>query len=127
MPKRLPAVLRAETISGQRDFPEALRGLELLGPILSAARALSGLHVDDIARLAMLGPATVRRAEASKTTLTPGNLDRLVRAYADLGVSFVLDEHGRRGVIIEASDWLKPQSGSPATGQDSTSTSNRSP
>lgn len=81
---------------------KALAGLPAIGRLLMAARSLSGLHVNEIAARSMLGPATIRRAEASRTTLTPANLDRLIRAYAEMGVCFFVDTNDRRGVTISA-------------------------
>jgi transcriptional regulator with XRE-family HTH domain len=83
------------------ESTKALAGQTAIAPLLAAARALAGLHTDEIATLSMLGAATIRRAEASRTKLTPANLDRLIRVYAELGIVFVIDARGRRGVMAE--------------------------
>lgn len=114
MPQQSPASSAPTELWAMGDeSSKALAGLATIGPLLAAARALSGLHVNEIAKLSMLGPATVRRAEASKTNLTPSNLDRLVRAYAGLNIFFFVDERDRRGVATNAAPWLRPSHSSP--------------
>lgn len=107
MAKPLPAFLLSEKPTRTHDASlKVLEQLNVVGPLLSAARALSGLHVNDIARHAMLGSATIRRAESSTSRLTSSNLDRLVQAYADLGIVFVMGEDHRCGVVADATAWL---------------------
>lgn len=59
------------------------------GPVLRAARILSGLSVRQVAAIAGLGEATIKRAEASQeqTRLTRANLKALLAAYAQCGLT----------------------------------------
>lgn len=106
---------------------EALVGLSNIGPLLAAARALSELHVNDVAKLSMLGTATIRRAEASRTSLTPANLDRLVSMYADRGIYFVKCESDRRGVIVSFAEPLSVRQPSQVAAVTSRETARRAP
>lgn len=106
---------------------DALVGLSNIGPLLAAARALSELHVNDVAKLSMLGTATIRRAEASRTSLTPANLDRLVSMYADRGIYFVKCESERRGVIVSFAEPLSARQSSQVAAVTSRETARRAP
>lgn len=98
-----------ELSAATQQSAKALSGLTTIGPLLAAARALSGLHPDEIAKRSMLGSATIRRAESARTKLTPANLDRLVSTYAELGITFFSDAAGLRGVAATAARWLPVQ------------------
>ena len=67
---------------------------------LRAARALLNLSAQEFAKLAQLGVATVRRAEASDAlgVLTDANAARVLETFDRAGVEFVDDCGRRRGV-----------------------------
>lgn len=77
----------------------------LTGPLLKAARALSALSVQDVARLSGLGEATIKRAEAAhgETRMTQANIECLKSTYAIIGVEFLSSADGAIGVLIRPS------------------------
>lgn len=60
----------------------------LTGRVLRAARVLSGCSSQEVASLAGLGEATIKRAEAStgRPRLTRANAAAIVNVYAGLGI-----------------------------------------
>lgn len=75
---------------------------ELTGPLLRAARALTGQRADAVAAATLVSLSTIKRAEAAvaTTALTRANLVRLVAGYADCGVQFFGDDVGHIGVKL---------------------------
>lgn len=60
----------------------------LTGPVLRAARVLSRCSAQEIANLAGLGEATIKRAEASagRPRLTRANAAAIISVYAGLNI-----------------------------------------
>lgn len=70
---------------------------DLTGELIKAARALTNLKVEELASDAMLGVATIKRAEAAggRVTMTLANADRIVTALKGRGVELLpVDEAG---------------------------------
>ncbi|MGV6871259.1 transcriptional regulator [Pseudochelatococcus sp. B33] len=67
----------------------------ITGRQIAAARALSKISAEELAKLAQLGVATVRRAEAAdgQPNITAANLAAIRTALEAAGVIFV-DENG---------------------------------
>ena len=72
--------------------------LELTGRQLRAARALAGVTAESLARQALIGVATVRRAELTDgpVKITRANARRIADALLELGVEFTEQEGARR-------------------------------
>ncbi len=60
----------------------------LTGSLLRAARALTGLTAKEVAQVAGVGEATIKRAEAAdgQPSLTRANVRVVLEAYRSLGV-----------------------------------------
>lgn len=78
-----------------------LEASELTGPVLRAARVLAGFSAGDLARMASLGLATIKRAEAAPghTPLTQSNANAVLKAYETVGICFFGDDGGGVGVL----------------------------
>ncbi len=94
-----PAQARGERMTVRDLDPE-----ELTGPLLRAARALTGHRADVVASATLVSASTIKRAEASAstTTLTRANQIRLIAGYADFGVAFFSDDRGSVGVKLSS-------------------------
>ena len=70
------------------------------GPQLRAARALLGISAAELARLAKLGVATIKRAEqsAGPTSMTAANAERVVAVLYEAGVEFIAENGNGAGV-----------------------------
>ncbi len=64
---------------------------DLTGELIKAARALTNLKVEELASDAMLGVATIKRAEAAggRVRMTLANADRVMVALERRGVKFI--------------------------------------
>ena len=72
------------------------------GAQIRAARALVGWTAEDLAREAMLGVATIRRAEAADGTvqMTAANLQSVLNSFRRVGVLFMREEGKGFGVFL---------------------------
>lgn len=72
----------------------------ITGAQIRAARALLGWTAADLARHAMLGVATIRRAELlnGPVAMTPANLAAICRAFDEAGVTLIPSNGGGFGV-----------------------------
>jgi len=79
-----------------------VKGLKLVGAQIRAARALLRWSADDLARRAMVGINTVRRAEISETetSLTAANEAAIRRAFESAGVEFIPENGHGPGVRL---------------------------
>jgi transcriptional regulator with XRE-family HTH domain len=79
----------------------------ITGAQIRAARALVGWTAEDLAREAMLGVATIRRAEAVDGTvqMTAANLHSVLSSFQRVGVHFVREEGKGFGVFLS----IKPK------------------
>ena len=68
-----------------------LRGRELTGPLLRAARALAGLKAEELSTESKISLATIKRAETSVglTRMTEANAERLIEVLRTRGVVFL--------------------------------------
>lgn len=75
---------------------------KLVGAQIRAARALLRWSADDLARRAMVGINTVRRAELSETetSLTLANEASIRRVFEEAGVEFIPGNGGGPGVRL---------------------------
>lgn len=74
----------------------------LTGPQIKAARAMLGMKAEDLADLASVGVATVRRAESSDgiPSITDANMLAIRRAMEDAGIVFLFEDGLGRGVRL---------------------------
>lgn len=79
-----------------QDRPEEASSARLGAPLLKAARSLAGLSVDDLARLAQVGVATVKRAE-SGAKVSHFTEQRLAGGLAKAGVTIIPDGSDGQG------------------------------
>jgi transcriptional regulator with XRE-family HTH domain len=72
----------------------------ITGAQIRAGRALLRWSAEDLARAAMLGVATIRRAESvdGPVRLTVGNLAAIYRAFDAGGLEFISENGGGAGV-----------------------------
>ena len=89
---------RYHAMIGNRHFDAK----SLSGPQIRAARALLGISADELAVLAEVGVATIRRAEAIEgvVSLTKTNAQRIVLALGAAGVVFIPRGDGGEGVRL---------------------------
>jgi transcriptional regulator with XRE-family HTH domain len=76
----------------------------ITGAQIRAARALLGWTAEDLAREAMLGVATIRRAEAidGAVQMTVANLHSVVTTFKRARVDFIREEGKGYGVFLRA-------------------------
>jgi predicted transcriptional regulator len=76
----------------------------ITGSQIRAARALLGWTAADLAREAMLGVATVRRAELvdGPVNMTLSNLSAIFRTFESAGVDFIAANGGGPGVRLRS-------------------------
>ena len=76
---------------------------DLTGELIKAARALTNLKVEELASDAMLGVATIKRAEAAggRVRMTLANADRVMVAFERRGVKFIPE--GDEGIGLRVS------------------------
>ena len=75
---------------------------KITGAQIRAARALLGWTAADLAREAMLGVATIRRAELldGPVNMTLSNLSAILRTFESAGVDFIATNGGGPGVRL---------------------------
>ncbi len=75
---------------------------ELTGPLIKAARALLRMRAEELAADAMLGLATIKRAERAtgRIPLTASNADRILHALIARGLEFLPENGGGVGVRL---------------------------
>ena len=76
----------------------------ITGAQIRAARALLGWTAVDLAREAMLGVATIRRAELvdGPVNMTLSNLAAILRTFETAGVDFIARNGGGPGVRLRS-------------------------
>jgi hypothetical protein len=79
-----------------------LKTITITGAQIRAARALLGWTAVDLAGEAMLGVATIRRAEAidGPVQMTAANLHSVVTAFQRASVDFIAEEGKGFGVFL---------------------------